>query len=73
MINWNDIRVEQEIAQERYQQIIRARQISRTLAKSAPSQSESLFFRWGFHWFGCKLGDLGIYLQRLQKSTSPQC
>jgi hypothetical protein len=28
MINWNDVRVEAELAQERYQQVIRARRIA---------------------------------------------
>ena len=36
MINWNDIKVEQEIAQERYQQIIQARQVARALEKEQP-------------------------------------
>ncbi len=30
MINWNDIEVEQKIAQERYREIIRARQAARS-------------------------------------------
>lgn len=29
MMNWNDLRVEQEIAQERYQRLIRQREIDR--------------------------------------------
>ena len=45
MINWNDIRVEQEIAQERYQPIIQGRQISPVLAESDQGQSKTLFYR----------------------------
>jgi hypothetical protein len=73
MINWNDIRVEQEIAQERYQTIVRARQIKQALAKSEEGQSKTPFYRWAFGWFGCKLGDLGVYFPKLQQGTGPQC
>ena len=69
MINWYDIQVEQKIAQERYQTIIQARQVSRPLIKRTHNKSE----RWGWVWFGCKLQNLGISFRRLQKSTSPQC
>ena len=72
MINWNDIRVEQEIAQERYQPIIQARQMSRTLTKSE-GRSNAQFYRRVFGWIGCRLGDLAVYGQRPQKSASPQC
>ena len=30
MINWNDIRVEEEIARERYEAIVRGRQVARS-------------------------------------------
>jgi hypothetical protein len=73
MINWNDIRVEQEIAQERYQPIIQSRQISRDLAKNGQGQSEMLFFRRVWVGFERKVRDLGVSLRRPQKSTSPQC
>lgn len=33
MMNFNDLRVEQEIAQERYQQLIRAREVDRLTGK----------------------------------------
>jgi len=36
MINWNDIKVEQEIAQERYQQIVLAQQVARAVEKEQP-------------------------------------
>ena len=72
MINWNDIQVEQEIAQERYQPIIQARQMSRALARSE-GRSGTQFYRRVFNWVGHKVGDLALYWHRPEKSTSPQC
>ena len=38
MMNWNDLRVEQEIAQERYQRLIRDREIDRLIRQSRPER-----------------------------------
>jgi hypothetical protein len=55
MMNWNDLRVEQEIAQERYQRLIRQREVDR-LTGSQPSLVQvglaglgRQLARWG-HW-----------------------
>ena len=72
MINWNDIRVEQEIAQERYQPIIQARQMSRALAKSE-GRSKTNFYHRFFAWVGNKVEDLGVNGRGPQKSVSSQC
>ena len=34
MMNWNDLRVEQEIAQERYQRLIRDKEIERLIRQT---------------------------------------
>ena len=34
MMNWNDLRVEQEIARERYQRLIRDREIARLIRQT---------------------------------------
>ena len=34
MMNWNDLRVEQEIAQERYQRLIRDKEIARLIRQT---------------------------------------
>jgi len=52
MINWNEIRVEQEIAQERYQTIIQTGQTNRVLSQKEKGPSETSIFSWVFNWFG---------------------
>ena len=52
MINWNEIRVEQEIAQERYQTIIQTGQTNRVLSQKAKVPSETSIFSWVSNWFG---------------------
>jgi hypothetical protein len=51
MINWNDIRVEQEIAQERYQTIIQGQQVDRASSAKEKGQAETSIFSWVFGWF----------------------
>lgn len=51
MINWNDIRVEQEIAQERYQVLIQTKQTKRAVSQQEKGQSEASIFSWVFDWF----------------------
>jgi len=52
MINWNDIRVEQEIAQERYQTIIQGRQLDQVRSERKKGKSIKTIFSWAFKRFG---------------------
>jgi len=57
MINWNDIKVEQEIAQERYQQIIEARQVDHAQEKEQPTLS---FFEKLGNWLTSATGQTHV-------------
>lgn len=57
MINWYDIQVEQEIAQERYQPLIRARQFKRR-SQSATGPGSPAFDRTR-NWLGDQLQNWG--------------
>lgn len=58
MINWNDIKVEQEIAQERYEQIIQARQVARALKKE---QTRVQFYDQLRNWLTSTVAQMGIF------------
>ncbi len=58
MINWNDIKVEQEIAQERYQQIIEARQVARALEKEQPKVTFGDQLR---NWLTSTVAGIGVF------------
>ena len=58
MINWNDIKVEQEIAQERYQQIIQAHQVARALEKEQPKVTFGDQVR---NWLASTVAGIGIF------------
>jgi hypothetical protein len=49
MMNWNDLRVEQEIAQERYQRLIRDKEIDRLIGQAQPgtTTARALLVRFG--------------------------
>lgn len=66
MINWNDIHVEQKIAQERYQPLIQARQLERILAETTP-QPPTRYQRL-LAWLGRQFIQWG---QRLQERATP--
>lgn len=67
MYNWNDVRVEQEIAQERYQPIVEARRVVRVQRADVADGRIS--------WSNRLLGLLGDFLVRwgcaLQKRRGP--
>lgn len=73
MINWNDIRVEHEIAQERYQTIIQARQIDRALSQRLEQRSGGLFYQQALDRLGSYLIRWGNYLQQYNDPIRPQC
>jgi hypothetical protein len=58
MINWNDVEVEQEIAQERYEVIVRGRQPAQSGQQEIPTGRSVRFRDWlGDHiinW-GCQV------------------
>ncbi len=60
MINWNDIRVEQEIAQERYQDLIRARQLARLSTTNESKPDRYIQIR---DWLGNQVISLGCSLK----------
>jgi hypothetical protein len=75
MFNLNDFKVEQEIAHERYQTIIQARQVARAnkLNRTAQPQ-ESLLFQRLRTRLGRHLIKLGCHLQQgRQKTASLAC
>jgi isocitrate lyase len=74
MINWNDIQVEQQIAQERYQTIIEARQVKKALSAYKPGQLEKQS-RCGhtLAWLGGQLISLGHSLQGSGNASTSQC
>ena len=67
MYNWNDVKVEQEIAQERYRQIVEARRVARARRDDMSTGRIS--------WPNQLLGWLGDFLVRwgcaLQKRRGP--
>jgi hypothetical protein len=46
MFNWNDIRVEQEIAQERYEIIVRGRQLAQVRRQKERNDHYARFRDW---------------------------
>ena len=58
MYNWNDLKVEQEIAQERYQIIIEGR----TIKTTGKQQASTVYDRF-LHWLGHQLVTWGNHLQ----------
>ncbi len=58
MINWNDIEIAQEIAQERYQIIVQARQM-----KKRDPRNDIGFYVSLLNWLGDQLVTWGRYLQ----------
>jgi hypothetical protein len=73
MINWNDIQVEQKIAQERYQAIIQARQIDRILSQRPEQRSGILFYQRALARLGDYFIRWGNYLQQRNDPVRPQC
>ena len=63
MYNWNDIRVEQEIAQERYQQVIEARRVARARRRQTGDAGITSSARL-LGWFGDLLVRWGCFLQK---------
>ena len=67
MMNWNDLRVEQEIAQERYQRLIRDREIDRLIRQGQPKTPPALgLLTWlgqQLEWWGRKLQAYGTRKQ----------
>ncbi len=61
MINWNDIRVEQQIAQERYQAIIQTRR------QQVPATVKLTLYPRLLNWFGQRLIAWGHKLQQDQQ------
>jgi len=64
MINWNDIRVEQEIAQERYQQLIQARQVAQVRRENAGQEHRTPYSTRFRNRVGEMLVTLGCRVQR---------
>ena len=60
MMNWNDLRVEQEIAQERYSRLIRDKEIERLLRQS---RSEAPLALRLLAWLGQQVEGWGRKLQ----------
>jgi len=61
MINWYDIQVEQEIAQERYQPLIQARQFKR---RPQPATSpDSMALGRARNWLGDQLQNWGCQIK----------
>ena len=65
MMNWNDLRVEQEIAQERYQRLIRDKEIDRLIGQAQPETTVTLalLVRFGkqLEGWGRKLQSYGAW------------
>jgi hypothetical protein len=60
MMNWNDLHVEQEIAQERYQRLIRDKEIDRLIRQTRP---ETPLAPGLLAWLGQHLEQVGQKLQ----------
>lgn len=63
MYNWNDVRVEQEIAQERYQQIVKARRVGRVRQRQTAAAEISTSGRL-LGWLGDRMVRWGCALQK---------
>jgi len=69
MFNWNDIIVEQQIAQERYQEIVQAKQIARAEREQGGSDPHEVsFYSRLRNWVTNAIAKLGYSPQ-----TSLQC
>jgi hypothetical protein len=66
MVNWYDIQVEMEIAQERYQALVKARQIERL---TATKRIKSGFYQTILNWLGQQLVGWGYNLQHKPNAT----
>lgn len=69
MYNFNDIQVEQEIAQERYQDIIRSRKIARALKQADRTDPHQRIL----NWIGQQLVSIGRSLQTQSRSAIDRC
>lgn len=70
MINWNDVNVAQEIAQERYQTIVQARQAARAKQASAGYQDGTAYEK-AFGWLGRLMVSWGCRLQTRDQAAAP--
>ena len=59
MVNWNDVRVEQEIAQERYEVIVRGRQLTQARQQKTRHDHYARFR----DWLGTQLIGLGCQVK----------
>lgn len=60
MFNWNDIIVEQKIAQERYQEIVQAKQIARAEREQGDSDPQEVSFYYHLrNWVTNAIANLG--------------
>lgn len=66
MINWNDVQVGKEMAQERYQVVIDARRAARGRADGVTLPGRVA------QWLGEQLVALGCRLQRHSTASTPQ-
>ena len=63
MINWNDVRVVQELAQERYEVIVQGRELARfQRLKANPGSKASNYVRVR-NWLGGQLVNWGCHLK----------
>ncbi len=70
MFNINDLKVEQAIAQERYETIIRARQVDKARQRTPQRTFQpQTIFPTMLRWMGHQLVNLGCYLQRRRGVT----
>lgn len=70
MINWNDVRVEQELAQERYEVIVQGRELARLQKLKANSDSEASNYVRVRNWLGGQLVNWGCHLKAQCDSAS---
>ena len=75
MFSLNNFEVEQEIARERYQAVIRRWQVEKIIALNKKLQpKEHFMFQGMFTWLGYHLVNLGCHLQqRCQGEISSTC
>jgi hypothetical protein len=70
MINMNDVKVEQAIAQERYQVIIAARQQAR--ARAEGNQQREMVLDRALGWLGRRLVGWGSRLEKRHNTAGEQ-
>ena len=63
MINWNDIHVEQKIAQERYEVIVRGRQLDRSRQQTIKSDGKTGHYVRFRNWLGEQLMNWGCQVK----------